>query len=75
MTMIAVLVTALLTLLSDVQGTRIPISKRSPNAARGTSASGGNYNTVAVSNFGNAIYSTNVTIGGRTFEVQIDTGR
>lgn len=67
-TMIAALTIALLA-LSDVRAIRIPMAKRL--YGRGTTGN----NAVPVSNVGNAIYAANVTVGGNTFEVQIDTGR
>lgn len=67
-TMITALTIALLA-LSDVRAIRIPMAKRL--YGRGTTGN----NAVPVSNVGNAIYAANVTVGGNTFEVQIDTGR
>lgn len=57
--------------LASVHAVRFPIArqmKREPSGEFGN-------NAVAVSNFGNALYMTNVTIGGVPFEIQIDTGR
>ena len=60
--------------MAGARAVHLPIVGESKRAA-GVSAGDYGNGTVAVGNVGNVNYRANITLGGKLYEVQIDTGR